>query len=102
LADEKIAAAADAGVTESLRSSIECHFGSSIECHLADEQPVVGQFCIDVCWPSMRNPVDAVGVWYRDLPYWRRLLLALIAFPIVAWWWLAYEFRRGWFGPPAE
>lgn len=50
----------------------------------------------------MRNPVDAVGVWYRGLPYWRRLVLALLVFPIVFGWWLAYEFRRGWFGPPAD
>ena len=51
---------------------------------------------------GVRNPVDSVGLWFRSLPYWRRLLLALIALPVVLWWWLAYEFRRGWFGPPAE
>ena len=42
---------------------------------------------------AVRNPVDAVGVWYRELPYWRRLLLALLVLPIVVGWWLAYEFR---------
>jgi hypothetical protein len=49
---------------------------------------------------SRRNPIDAVGLWYCDLPYWRRLALALIAFPLVVALWLAYQFRRGWFGPP--
>jgi hypothetical protein len=47
-----------------------------------------------------RNPVDSVGLWYRDLPYWRRFTIAVLFTPAVIAWWVAYEFRRGWFGPP--
>lgn len=45
-----------------------------------------------------RNPVDAGGLWYRDQPYWRRLLIALLLAPVVIGWWLAYQLRRGWYG----
>jgi hypothetical protein len=46
-----------------------------------------------------RNPVDAGGLWYREQPFWRRLLVALLFMPVVIGWWLAYQLRRGWYGP---
>lgn len=46
-----------------------------------------------------RNPVDAGGVWYREQPYWRRLLVVLLLTPLVVAWWFAYQLRRGWYGP---
>ena len=49
-----------------------------------------------------RNPVDVVGVWYSDQPLWKRLVIFLLAADAVIIWWLAYQFRRGWFGPPAD
>ncbi len=51
---------------------------------------------------GIRNPIDAVGVWYRDLASWKQIGLALIVPQVVVTWWLIYQFRRGWFGPPAE
>ncbi len=51
---------------------------------------------------GLRNPIDAVGLWYRDLATWKQVGLALIVPQAVVLWWLIYQFRRGWFGPPAE
>jgi hypothetical protein len=36
---------------------------------------------------------------HRDQPHWRRLLVALLLTPLVVAWWLAYQLRRGWYGP---
>jgi hypothetical protein len=44
--------------------------------------------------------VDGGGVWFREQPDAVRIAVAGLAFPTVAAWWCAYEWRRGRFGPP--
>jgi hypothetical protein len=48
---------------------------------------------------GLMNPIDAVGLWFRRQPEGFRIIMILLLFPIVALWWLAYTFRRGWIGP---
>jgi len=49
-----------------------------------------------------RHPIDALGVRYRDLPYWRKVAIAVLASGLVAAVWVIYEVRRALLGPPAE
>jgi hypothetical protein len=49
-----------------------------------------------------RHPIDALGVRYRDLPYWRKVALALLVPWIVVPVWAIYQVRRAWLGQPAE
>ena len=39
---------------------------------------------------GLRNPIDAVGLWYRDLATWKQVGLALIVPQAVVLWWLIY------------
>jgi len=48
-----------------------------------------------------RHPIDAAGVRFSELPYWRRLAIGLLAFPLVACIFVIYQVRRLLLGPPA-
>jgi hypothetical protein len=50
----------------------------------------------------MRNPIDAIGIWWTRLPFWRQFVLLILLPEVVFCVWLAYQFRRGWFGPLDE
>lgn len=46
-----------------------------------------------------RHPIDAGGIRFSQLPYWRRVALVILALPIVSSWWVIYQVRRQVFGP---
>lgn len=48
-----------------------------------------------------RHPIDAAGVRFSELPYWRRVAIGVLAFPLVAWIFVIYQVRRLLLGPPA-
>jgi hypothetical protein len=48
-----------------------------------------------------RHPIDAIGLWYKDLPFPVRLVVVFISFPGAVVCWFLWQLRRGWVGPPA-
>jgi hypothetical protein len=48
-----------------------------------------------------RHPIDAIGLWYKDLPFPLRLVVVLISLPGAVVCWFLWQLRRGWVGPPA-